>query len=87
MKTYGFVAVGGGVVWVSTAWQLQKKYPGATIALLEKETSLARHQTGRNSIIAHRLSQVEFKKKEPHIQLKAALLIPATGITDYAQVT
>ncbi len=53
MKTYDFVIIGGGIVGVSTAWQLQRLYPDASIMLLEKETQPARHQTGRNSGVIH----------------------------------
>ncbi len=50
---YDVVIIGGGIVGVSTAWQLQQRYPGAAIALLEKEPLLARHQTGHNSGVIH----------------------------------
>ncbi|HHP7236259.1 MAG TPA: L-2-hydroxyglutarate oxidase [Desulfobacterales bacterium] len=53
METYDFVLVGGGIVGVSTAWQLKKTHPGAGILLLEKESSLAQHQTGHNSGVIH----------------------------------
>lgn len=53
MKTYDLVLIGGGIVGVSTAWQLQQRYPDAAILLVEKETALAQHQTGRNSGVIH----------------------------------
>lgn len=53
METYDFVLVGGGIVGVSTAWQLKKTHPDAGILLLEKEPSLAQHQTGHNSGVIH----------------------------------
>jgi L-2-hydroxyglutarate oxidase len=53
MNTYDFVIVGGGIVGVSTAWQLQQRYPDATVLLIEKESELARHQTGHNSGVIH----------------------------------
>jgi L-2-hydroxyglutarate oxidase len=52
-KQFDFVIVGGGIVGVSTAWQLQQAYPNKRIALLEKETQLAQHQTGHNSGVIH----------------------------------
>jgi (S)-2-hydroxyglutarate dehydrogenase len=52
-KTYDFVIVGGGIVGVSTAWQLQQRYPDAAVLLIEKERKLARHQTGHNSGVIH----------------------------------
>jgi (S)-2-hydroxyglutarate dehydrogenase len=53
VKAYDFVIVGGGIVGVSTAWQLQRRYPDAAVLLLEKEKELARHQTGHNSGVIH----------------------------------
>jgi len=50
---YDFILVGGGIVGVSTALQLKQRHPGAEILLIEKEASLALHQTGRNSGVVH----------------------------------
>lgn len=50
---YDFVIIGGGIVGVSTAWQLQSQYPNKKILLLEKEKALSRHQTGHNSGVIH----------------------------------
>ena len=45
--------VGGGIVGVSTAMQLTERYPGLSVLLLEKEASLAAHQSGHNSGVIH----------------------------------
>src|ERR1700756_1521243 len=45
--------VGGGIVGVSTAMQLTERYPGMSVLLLEKEASLAAHQSGHNSGVIH----------------------------------
>ena len=153
MGTFDFAIIGGGIVGVSTAWQLQQQYPDARILLLEKESALARHQTGRNSGVIHagvyyqpgslkadfckkgaaqtlafcqenglpflqcgkllvatneveyermaalerrcvlngiltrRMSHAELKTEEPRIKGVGALLVPATGITDYGRIT
>lgn len=50
---YDFSIVGGGIVGASVARQLAGRHPGARICLLEKESRLARHQTGRNSGVIH----------------------------------
>ena len=50
---YDYVVIGGGIVGVSTAWQLKKKQPDCTVLLLEKEPQLASHQTGHNSGVIH----------------------------------
>jgi len=52
-NTFDFVLIGGGIVGVSTALQLKQRYPDADMLLIEKETSLAQHQTGRNSGVIH----------------------------------
>jgi (S)-2-hydroxyglutarate dehydrogenase len=45
--------IGGGIVGLATAVAIGKKFPGAKIVVLEKEASLASHQTGRNSGVIH----------------------------------
>lgn len=153
MNTFDFTIIGGGIVGVATAWQLQKQYPDAAILLIEKETALARHQTGHNSgvihagvyyqpgslkadfckrgakatfsfcrehglpvlqcgkllvatdevefermadletrcalndIETHRCSDLELANAEPQITGVGALLVPATGITDYRSIS
>ena len=153
MDKYDIVLIGGGIVGVSTAWKLKQYYPDASILLIEKESSLSKHQTGHNSGVIHagvyynpgslkaelckrgavqtlafcrehnlpyeqcgkllvatnmveynrmtalesrciqngieieRLSETELKKREPNIKGMAALLVTATGITDYKKIT
>lgn len=50
---YDVAIVGGGIVGLATAWQFQQKYPDRSIVLLEKESEVAFHQTGRNSGVLH----------------------------------
>lgn len=52
-KVYDYLIIGGGIVGVSTAWQLQQRQPKASILLLEKESDYAQHQTGHNSGVIH----------------------------------
>ena len=47
------VIIGGGIVGLATAYRLQERYPSAKVTILEKEGSLAFHQTGRNSGVLH----------------------------------
>lgn len=51
--TYDYIIIGGGIVGVSTAWQLQQRYPTKKVLLLEKENEFATHQTGHNSGVIH----------------------------------
>ncbi|MYM64755.1 L-2-hydroxyglutarate oxidase [Pseudomaricurvus sp. HS19] len=53
MERFDWAVIGGGIVGLSTAWQLQLAYPDQRVLLLEKEASLARHQTGHNSGVIH----------------------------------
>jgi L-2-hydroxyglutarate oxidase len=40
-------------VGLATAWQLQQRRPDLRLVVLEKESELAFHQTGRNSGVLH----------------------------------
>ncbi len=53
MNRPDFIVVGGGIVGLSTAWALGDRQPGARILVLEKEATIAAHQTGRNSGVIH----------------------------------
>ncbi|HSC85365.1 MAG TPA: FAD-dependent oxidoreductase, partial [Pseudomonas sp.] len=50
---YDFIIIGGGILGMSTAMQLQRTYPDSRMLLLEKESAPARHQTGHNSGVIH----------------------------------
>ena len=53
MAAYDVVVLGGGIVGLATSWQLLRLRPQLKLLLLEKESSLAFHQTGRNSGVIH----------------------------------
>lgn len=52
-KIYDYIIVGGGIVGISTAWQLRQRHPDKSILVVEKEDGLSRHQTGHNSGVIH----------------------------------
>lgn len=52
-QIYDYIIIGGGIVGISTAWQLQQRCPDKRILVVEKEDTLARHQTGHNSGVIH----------------------------------
>ena len=45
--------LGGGIIGLATAWQLTRQRPHSRVVVVEKEASLATHQTGRNSGVIH----------------------------------
>ncbi len=45
--------VGGGIVGLATALRVQAVQPGARVVVLEKESAVATHQSGRNSGVIH----------------------------------
>ncbi len=47
------IIVGGGIVGLATAYRYLKKFPGRSLALLEKESQVGTHQTGHNSGVLH----------------------------------
>jgi len=149
---YDKLIIGGGIVGLATALAVKEQDPDCKLALLEKESSWASHQSSRNSGVIHagvyykpgskkaqfalagNRSMVEFCQKhdlphdrcgklivatskeqlprlaalhqralenglevasisaeeareiEPHVNAAAALLVPSTGIVNYATV-
>ena len=53
MQEFDYIVIGGGIVGLSVAWTILERKPDVRIAVLEKEDSWARHQTGRNSGVIH----------------------------------
>lgn len=52
-NTYDLAVIGGGIVGLATALALEERYPNHKLVLLEKESSVAQHQTGNNSGVVH----------------------------------
>ena len=53
LDTPSSLIIGGGIVGLATARQLLRRYPGAEVTVLEKESSAGQHQTGHNSGVVH----------------------------------
>ncbi len=53
MERADLLVVGGGLVGLATALAAQTKAPGLRVVALEKERSVAMHQSGRNSGVVH----------------------------------
>ncbi len=64
---YDFAVIGGGIIGLSVAMSLCDSHPGVSIAVFEKESYWAHHQTGHNSGVIH--SGIYYKPKS----LKAKL--------------
>jgi len=53
LETVKVAIIGGGIVGLATAHQLQERHPSLKVILLEKESGPGRHQTGHNSGVLH----------------------------------
>ncbi len=53
MTSTDILIVGGGIVGLATARAICQRHPDRHITVLEKESTLAYHQTGRNSGVIH----------------------------------
>src|SRR5947209_16416947 len=51
--THDLAVVGGGIVGLATAYQFVRRFPGRRVAVLEKESHVAAHQSGHNSGVLH----------------------------------
>ena len=50
---YNAVIIGGGIIGLASALKLKEKNPKYRIAIVEKERTIAQHQTGHNSGVIH----------------------------------
>ncbi|MGH2446547.1 MAG: L-2-hydroxyglutarate oxidase, partial [Candidatus Limnocylindria bacterium] len=51
---YDVVVVGAGIVGLAAALRLLERHPTLRLAVIDKETDVARHQSGHNSGVVHR---------------------------------
>lgn len=51
--TTDFLIIGAGIIGLTIARELAGKYPGAGIIVLEKESAVSNHSSGRNSGVLH----------------------------------
>ena len=80
LHTYDVAFVGGGIVGLASARALKLKHPNLSMVVIEKESTLASHQTGHNSGVIH--SGVYYKPGS----LKAKLCVEGNKRTyDYCR--
>jgi (S)-2-hydroxyglutarate dehydrogenase len=53
MRNPDVLIIGGGIIGLTSAYNLLKLYPEKSLIILEKEPELALHQSGRNSGVLH----------------------------------
>ena len=51
--SFDLAVIGGGIVGLSVALEAVQRFPGLRVGLVEKESGVARHQTGHNSGVIH----------------------------------
>ena len=50
---FDYLIIGGGIVGMAIARELKKLFPASKIAIIEKESDVAFHGSGRNSGVLH----------------------------------
>src|SRR5271166_3645441 len=53
MARFDLAVIGGGIVGLAAAYQFGRRFPNRRALVLEKESRVAEHQTGRNSGVLH----------------------------------
>src|SRR5436309_12377894 len=53
MQTADFLVIGGGIVGLNIARELKRRFPKASVSLVEKEPECGLHASGRNSGVIH----------------------------------
>ncbi|GAA3408572.1 L-2-hydroxyglutarate oxidase [Paenibacillus hodogayensis] len=53
MKRYDYAVIGAGIIGLTIALELKRRYPGSEVVVIEKEADAACHASGRNSGVLH----------------------------------
>lgn len=53
VETFDVIVIGGGVIGCAVARATLLQQPGLRVCLIEKESGLGEHQSGRNSGVVH----------------------------------
>ena len=52
-RNYDIAVIGGGIIGLATAMRITQEHPDQKVVVIEKESEVARHQTGHNSGVIH----------------------------------
>jgi L-2-hydroxyglutarate oxidase LhgO len=52
-RTTDFLVIGGGVIGLTAALEVKRRWPDQSVLLIDKEPGLGRHASGRNSGVLH----------------------------------
>ena len=53
MKTVDYLIIGAGIIGINVALTLKRRYPDASVCVVDKEARLGLHGSGRNSGVIH----------------------------------
>ncbi|MCW5558789.1 MAG: FAD-dependent oxidoreductase, partial [Verrucomicrobiae bacterium] len=53
MTTTDYLVIGGGIIGVCVARELRRRHPQRSVLLVEKESRVGLHASGRNSGVLH----------------------------------
>jgi L-2-hydroxyglutarate oxidase len=53
MKKYDYIVIGAGIIGLTIARELKQRFKAKSVAILEKESTVAFHASGRNSGVLH----------------------------------
>jgi (S)-2-hydroxyglutarate dehydrogenase len=53
MKRYDYAIIGAGIIGLTIARELKRKFPEKSVCVIEKEQQVAMHSSGRNSGVLH----------------------------------
>lgn len=53
MKKYDYIVVGAGIIGLSVACEIKRRFPSSKLAVLDKEARVGIHASGRNSGVLH----------------------------------
>ncbi len=76
MESAEFIAIGGGLIGLATAYYYQQANPASRVLILEKEADIAQHQSSHNSNSLHvGLGLQPGSLKAQHVALGHAMLV------------